>query len=70
MTETLGQRLKARRLALGFTRKDVADKWLSERTIQRLEHNDGVNPSFYSIWSLAGKLNMSLDALAKDVYVR
>lgn len=46
MTETLGQRLKARRLELGLTLQDVADECLCSRQfIHKIEKDEKKWPS-------------------------
>ena len=67
MADTLGQRLKARRLELGFGRREMAEKaglGLSQSTIQRLEMSyDGREHHYGTMLIYAEALEIDLDAL-------
>lgn len=67
MTQTLGEKLKARRKELGLSREKVAYGILCSKTIQRIETDPFYTPSWWAVCRIAKKLGLSLDALDTEV---
>ena len=65
MADTLGQRLKARRLELGLTLQAVADaSYTSKGHVHDIENGNTKKPSFEVIQYIALCLGVPLDELA------
>lgn len=62
MTETLGQRLKARRLELGLTQVEVKELCgVRQERLSQIERGVNPNPRFLTMQKLSAALKFPLD---------